>query len=75
MQNGPVPVLGLRLRLTAQSGEAILPVFYSDNYLMLMPGEDRLVSAAVGGDAPEGGPVWELTGWNLRRRVIRREEV
>ena len=75
VQNGPVPVLGLRLRLTGQSGEAILPVFYSDNYLMLMPGEDRLVSAAVGGDAPEGGPVWELTGWNLRRRVIRREEV
>jgi hypothetical protein len=37
---GKTPAVGVRVRV----GET-LPVFYSDNYLVLMPGEERIVTA------------------------------
>jgi hypothetical protein len=40
-----VPALMIRLNtLGAKDGEQILPVFYSDNYFSLLPGEERVVS-------------------------------
>ena len=74
VENGPVPALGVRLRLTGSGGEAILPVFYSDNYLMLMPGERRTVTASVHADRVKGEPVWTLTGWNVGSRTIHRRK-
>ena len=71
VQNGPLPALGVRLRLTDGDGEAILPVFYSDNYLMLMPGERRVITASAGTDGWKGHPVWMLSGWNLESSIIR----
>ena len=47
MTNGRTPALCLRLRLTDRAGEPLLPVFWSDNYLTLMPGEEREITAAV----------------------------
>jgi hypothetical protein len=48
-----------------QSGKRVLPVFYSDNYLCLLPGESKTltVEAAVadlGGEAP----LLAVDGWN-----------
>lgn len=48
--NGPTPALCLRLRLMDRAGEPLLPVFWSDNYLTLMPGEEREITAAVHGE-------------------------
>lgn len=39
-----VPALMLRLKLTADDGELVLPALYSDNYICLMPGESRTVT-------------------------------
>ena len=49
-----------------QSGKRVLPVFYSDNYLSLLPGESKTltVEAAVadlGGEAP----LLAVDGWNV----------
>jgi hypothetical protein len=49
---GKVPVLNTKLTLFTSSGERVLPVYYSDNYLALMPGESRAVSARFKADGP-----------------------
>ena len=40
---GDVPALMVRLKLTDHNGDEILPVDYSDNYFSLMPGERKKV--------------------------------
>ena len=65
LTNGPVPALGIRIRLAGEDGSAVLPVFYSDNYLIMMPGEKRTVAASFDPSRLTGNPVWSLTGWNL----------
>jgi hypothetical protein len=56
----------LQLR-QAHGGKRVLPVFYSDNYLSLLPGEQRQISieapaAALDGDAPQ----LAVDGWNVK---------
>ena len=48
-----------------RSGEPVLPVFWEDNYISLLPGERRSVTARfdnsdLGGEVPR----FELQGWN-----------
>jgi hypothetical protein len=54
-------------RLTrGQSGEDVTPIFWSDNYLSLVPGEKKSVTATF--DAfPLAGAAPELVveGWNI----------
>ena len=65
IQNGPVPALGVRIRLTGGDGSPVLPVFYSDNYLMLMPGENRTITAEFDPERLTGAAQFALSGWNL----------
>ena len=55
----------LQLR-KARSNTRVLPVFYSDNYVSLLPGEGRTVTVEAQ-DADLGGesPVLALDGWNV----------
>jgi exo-1,4-beta-D-glucosaminidase len=56
----------IRLQLMKGAGEELLPVYWEDNYLSLLPGEKREVVATV--DAQDAGTA-ELrvvvTGWNV----------
>jgi exo-1,4-beta-D-glucosaminidase len=58
----------LRLQVTGRGGEEALPVLWEDNYLSLLPGETRTVSATYSlrdlGGAP---PRVVVTGWNVHR--------
>ncbi|MGO8720931.1 MAG: glycosyl hydrolase 2 galactose-binding domain-containing protein [Acidobacteriaceae bacterium] len=48
------------------SGERVLPVFYSDNYLSLAPGESRTVTIdAAEADLKGDIPLVVLDGWNV----------
>ena len=61
------PVLMIRLKVVGKkSNERILPVFYSDNYVSLMPGEEKIITMKLK-DADTRGerPVVEITGFNL----------
>lgn len=54
-----------------RSGERVLPVFYSDNYLSLLPGESKSLtveapSSSLGGDAP----VLAVDGWNVTVKPV-----
>jgi hypothetical protein len=64
---GTAPALLLKLTLTdASTGERILPAYYSENYVSLLPGEDRAVTV----DFPAGTakPAVTLRGWNLAQQ-------
>lgn len=57
----------VRLRLLAgKGGREILPVFWEDNYLSLLPGEKREVSVRVRkSDLGDGKPVLAVDGYNV----------
>jgi exo-1,4-beta-D-glucosaminidase len=45
--------------------DQIVPVFWEDNYLSLLPGESRVVVARYSSGKLEGHPELEVTGWNI----------
>jgi exo-1,4-beta-D-glucosaminidase len=61
-----------RLQVTGKGGEEAVPVLWEDNYLSLLPGETRTVTATYRvrdlGGAP---PSVVVTGWNVHRTVAR----
>jgi hypothetical protein len=53
-------------RLRTDSGERVLPVFYSDNYISLAPGESRAVTVdAALADLKGDTPLVVVDGWNI----------
>ena len=66
------PLLMLRIKTTeTATGERVLPAFYSENYLSLMPGESRTVTLEFAESALNGGePVFAMEGWNTAEEII-----
>jgi exo-1,4-beta-D-glucosaminidase len=62
----------LRLQVTGKGGEEALPVEWEDNYITLLPGETRMLTATYNtrdlGGAP---PTVVVTGWNIHRVTSR----
>jgi hypothetical protein len=55
----------LQLR-KARSGQRVLPVFYSDNYLSLLPGESKTLTVeAAMADLGGEEPLLAVDGWNV----------
>jgi len=57
----------VRLRVTkGKGGENVTPIFWEDNYLSLLPGEDREVTGSYDVSSLDGkDPVLEVDGWNV----------
>jgi exo-1,4-beta-D-glucosaminidase len=50
-----------------KSGRSILPIFWDDNYISLLPGETRTISGRFSKqDCGGETPVFNITGWNLK---------
>jgi beta-mannosidase len=62
-----IPALQAHLTLRKQGGgERVLPVYYSDNYISLLPGESKTVTIEAGSAALGGGmPEVAVDGWNI----------
>jgi hypothetical protein len=62
-----IPALMVRLKVTGnRSGERILPVFFSDNYVSLMPGEEKVITMRLSDrDTIGEKPGVEVSGFNL----------
>lgn len=64
------PAMLLRLNLLDGDGEQILPVFYSDNYIHLMPGKsiDVAVEWDIADTRSDSTPTLSLSGFNLQEK-------
>ncbi len=61
---GPSPALLVKLTLeNAVTGRRILPAYYSENYVSLLPGESRTITISY--PSGESKPDIALRGWNL----------
>ena len=61
---GPAPALLTRIMVVDERGERVLPAYYSDNYVSLMPGESTHITA----QCPEAGRrcrSLSIRGWNV----------
>ena len=62
INTGTAPALNVKLTLVDAAGARVLPAYYSDNYLQLLPGETRDIEIACPrGSAPSRVM---LRGWN-----------
>jgi hypothetical protein len=63
---GSAPALNNKLTLLDSAGQRILPAYYSDNYVSLLPGERRTVEIRYPVTAGQDGAQVALRGWNTR---------
>ena len=66
---GPTPALLVELTLKdASTGDRILPAYYSQNYVSLLPGEEQTVT--VNFPAGNEKPAIGLRGWNIAADTV-----
>jgi beta-mannosidase len=67
--SNPAPVVALMTHLQlrqASSGLRVLPVFYSDNFVSLLPGETRTITLQAANSDLDGDlPLLTVDGWNV----------
>jgi Glycosyl hydrolase 2 galactose-binding domain-like/Exo-beta-D-glucosaminidase Ig-fold domain/Glycosyl hydrolases family 2/Concanavalin A-like lectin/glucanases superfamily/Glycosyl hydrolases family 2, TIM barrel domain len=56
--------------LNATDGSRILPAYYSDNYVSLLPGETREIEIEYPAKSANGPAQVALRGWNLTKQII-----
>jgi len=68
--NSKHPALMIRLKaVRSRSGDRILPVFYSDNYVTLMPGESRSIRTELeNADTRGETPRIMIEGFNIKSK-------
>jgi exo-1,4-beta-D-glucosaminidase len=66
--------LAFQVRLAVEAGkpsEEILPVLWDDNYVSLLPGEERTVEARFPGKHSIGPhPTLKISGWNIEPETL-----
>jgi hypothetical protein len=67
---GSVAALQVKLTVVDAGGAEVLPAFYSDNYVSLLPGEAREVRVEVPKVGGVGGLRVKVRGWNLGDGVV-----
>jgi hypothetical protein len=55
--------------LNAADGSRILPAYYSDNYVSLLPGESREIEVEYPVKSANGGARLALRGWNISQQT------
>jgi hypothetical protein len=69
---GTVVSLENKLTLTnASDGSRILPAYYSDNYVSLLPGESREIDITYPVKSANGAAQLGLRGWNLASQNVQ----
>ena len=66
---GQVPVLNAKLTLVDGHGERILPAYYSDNYVALLPGERKRIEVRYPASI-SATPSLTLRGWNVAQQPV-----
>lgn len=67
----PVSALATQVILRSMSNkECVLPVYASDNFVSLLPGEKKQLTVEVPASAIKGDMEVALTGWNLKDAAV-----
>lgn len=70
------PALMIRLKTTNDAGERVLPVYYDDNYISLMPGESRTITLEFDRKyLNDGQPSLAVEGWNITPAAVESNEL
>jgi len=59
--------------LTREADDEILPVLWKDNYIDLLPGETREVTAIFRASEKNPQPRLEVEGWNVRPQAVSKK--
>ncbi|HQK70599.1 MAG TPA: glycoside hydrolase family 2 TIM barrel-domain containing protein [Bacteroidales bacterium] len=53
------------------NGDLVLPVYWSDNYVSLLPGKSKNITVQFNNSSLKGGkPIIEVSGWNIPKFII-----
>jgi exo-1,4-beta-D-glucosaminidase len=59
----------IRAAVRTPSGGLIAPVFWSDNWIELMPGESRTLTALLP-ESATATPIVQIEGWNIAAETV-----
>jgi hypothetical protein len=69
---GSTAAIELKLTLVEADGKVrVLPAYYSDNYISLLPGEKKEIVVACPKTKVKAGLSVGLRGWNLEQRILK----
>jgi hypothetical protein len=72
--NGSDAAIALKLTALHADGTRLLPAYYSDNYISLLPGEKRTITVQAPTSAVGTGPIhFSLRGWNLADQTVAQD--
>jgi exo-1,4-beta-D-glucosaminidase len=60
----------VRVAVTDEAGHEVLPVLVDDNYVTLLPGDQRTLSATLATAQVQGGLRATVSGWNVAERGV-----
>jgi mannosylglycoprotein endo-beta-mannosidase len=73
-KNGPIAFFNRISLVDPSSKKRILPVFYSDNYISVIPGEDRKIILEYDPSLSAVNPGVSIFGWNVEEQIINVEQ-
>ena len=59
--------------LEADGATRVLPVYYGDNYISLLPGEEKEIEIEAPAPAVKSGLTLGVRGWNVAAKVVKLE--
>ncbi len=66
---GKIPALAIKLTVLDKAGARVLPAFFDDNYVSLMPGEERTLTVRVPVSAKPASIA--IRGWNTPESAVK----
>ncbi|WP_083671909.1 glycoside hydrolase family 2 protein [Sphingomonas montana] len=67
---GPVAALATKLTVMNADGTQVLPAYFTDNYVSLLPGERRRIEIRYPATAAKGTTTVALRGWNVTPAAV-----
>ncbi len=71
VNNGKGTAFFMRLKIMNPAGELVLPVYFSENYFTLMPGDEKQVEADLSSADVSKGSKLVIEGWNVNPKEIQ----
>lgn len=66
----PVAFFNRLSLIDEQTHERLLPVFYSDNYVSILPGEQKSIVINYNAGENQKPPLVSISGWNLKEHAL-----